>query len=103
MTMNKSLSSSFRDWASKIRGQYNKHYRETEIRDSALEAVEDILEKIKIIPDNSVAYVEKLYYNSFFERFCSIVFINLTLTFDYLYIYFLYYLICKRKTILDIY
>ena len=101
--MNKLLSPSFRDWASKIRSQYDKHYRETEIRDSALEAVEDILEKIKIIPDNSVAYVEKLYYNSFFERFCSIVFINLTLTFDYLYIYLLYYFICKRKTILDIY
>ena len=87
--MKKSLSLSFRDWASKIRSQYDKHYRETEIRDSALDAVEDILEKIKIIPDNSVAYVEKLYYNSFFERFCSIVFINLTLTFDYSYIYLL--------------
>ena len=58
----------YRDWASKIRSQYDKHFRDDDIRNAALDAVIDILDKIRDIPDNSMAYVEKNYYNNFFER-----------------------------------
>ena len=58
----------YRDWASKIRSQYDKHFKDDEIRNAALDAVIDILDKIGKIPDNSMAYVEKNYYNNFFER-----------------------------------
>ena len=62
----------YRDWASKISildlSQYDKHLKDDEIRNAALDAVIDILDKIRNIPDNSMAYVEKNYYNNFFER-----------------------------------
>ena len=53
----------------KIRSQYDKHFRDDDIRNAALDAVIDILDKIRKIPDNAMAYVEKKYYNNFFERY----------------------------------
>ena len=59
----------FRDWASRIRSQYDKHFKDQEIRDAALDAVMDTLQKLEKIPENSMAYVEKNFYNQFFERY----------------------------------
>ena len=52
-----------------MRNQYNKHYRESDILDTASIAVEDILEKLHNIPNTTIAFVEKISYNkNFFSR-----------------------------------
>ena len=51
-----------------MREQYNKHYRETEILDTALIAVEDVLEKLQDISNGTLASVDKISYNNFYSR-----------------------------------
>ena len=51
-----------------MRSQYNKHYRETDILDTARMAVEDILEKFHNIPNTTLAFVEKKSYKNFNPR-----------------------------------
>ena len=61
----------YRNWAIKIRSQYNKHYRDihyldTYTKDTALKATEDILAKLESI--NITAFVEKQSHKNFYER-----------------------------------
>ena len=54
----------------KIRSrQYDKHFKDNQIINAALDAVKDILEKLENIPNNSMAWVEKKHYNKFFPRY----------------------------------
>ena len=62
------MSPSPRKWATKVRNQYNKHYREREVLETALDAAEKILENFRSIPDTTMVYVDKESYNSFFSR-----------------------------------
>ena len=62
------MSPSPRKWATKVRNQYNKHYREREVLETALDAAENILENFRNIPDTTMVYVDKESYNSFFSR-----------------------------------
>ena len=51
-----------------MRNQYNKHYRETDILDTARVAVEDILEKLHNIPNTTLAFVDMISYKNFNPR-----------------------------------
>ena len=62
------MNSFLRAWETKLRKQYNKHYRETEILDTALIAVEDVLEKLHDISNETLAFVDKISYNNFCSR-----------------------------------
>ena len=56
-----------------MRNQFNKHFRETEILnglvDTALVAVEDILEKLHNISNETFALVDEISYNNFYSRY----------------------------------
>ena len=52
-----------------MRTYYNKHYRESEILDTALTAVEDVLEKLNNISSETLAYVDKNSYKNFYYRY----------------------------------
>ena len=61
----------YRNWAIKLRSQYNKHYRDihhldTHTIDTALNATKDILEKLESI--NITAFVEKRSHKNFYDR-----------------------------------
>ena len=51
-----------------MREQYNKHYRETEILNTAFLAVEDVLEKLQDISNETLAFVDKISYKNFYSR-----------------------------------
>ena len=51
-----------------MRIQYNKHYRETDILDTARVAVEDILVKLHDIPNTTLAFVDMISYKNFNPR-----------------------------------